>query len=258
VKPVIIAVVVQALWGLGRTAVKSRGLALLAILCALLNAAGVDELLLLLGAGLAAALGHRFRRGTSPTAFVPPLSAFGLAAAATAQPFHLSTLFLSFLKVGSVLFGSGYVLLALLRAELVTRLGWLSEKQLLDAVAVGQITPGPLFTTATFVGYVVAGHAGAAVATAGIFLPAFVFVALSGPLVPRLRRSPTMGAFLDGVNVASLALMAVVTGHMARAALVDVWTVGFAVASAILLFRFRVPSLWLILAGAALGLGFAR
>jgi chromate transporter len=158
-----------------------------------------------------------------------------------------------FAKIGAVLFGSGYVLLAFLRADLVERLGWLTEQQLLDAVAVGQVTPGPVFTTATFVGYVLGGPAGAAVATVGIFLPAFVFVALSGPLVPRIRRSPTAGAVLDGVNVASLALMAVVTAALARAALVDVLTVALAAGSAILLLRYRMNAAWLVLAGAMVG-----
>jgi chromate transporter len=163
-------------------------------------------------------------------------------------------LFLFFLKVGSVLFGSGYVLLAFLRADLVDRWGWLTEGQLLDAVAVGQMTPGPVFTTATFIGYLLGGLAGAGVATVGIFLPAFVFVALSAPLVPWLRRSPTAGGFLDGVNVASLALMAVVTFHLGRAALVDLWTIALAAGSAGLLLRYRLNATWLILAGGAVGL----
>ncbi|CAA9331745.1 MAG: Chromate transport protein ChrA, partial [uncultured Gemmatimonadaceae bacterium] len=180
--------------------------------------------------------------------------AVATAAAAVAPPAGLGALFAVFAKIGAVLFGSGYVLLAFMRADLVERLGWLTERQLLDAVAVGQVTPGPVFTTATFVGYVLAGPAGAAVATVGIFLPAFVFVALSGPLVPRLRRSPTAGAVLDGVNVASLALMAVVAVQLGRTALVDALTVGVAAASAVLLLRFRVNSAWLVLAGAAIGL----
>jgi chromate transporter len=154
-----------------------------------------------------------------------------------------------------VLFGSGYVLLAFLRADLVERYHWLTEEQLLDAVAVGQVTPGPVFTTATFIGYVLSGPAGALVATAGIFLPAFVFVAISGPLVPKIRASPAAGAFLDGVNVASLALMAVVTAQLGRAAVVDVPTALLAVASAAVLLRFKVNSTWLVLAGAAIGIG---
>jgi chromate transporter len=163
-------------------------------------------------------------------------------------------LFLLFAKIGAVLFGSGYVLIAFLRADLVERLHWLTDQQLVDAIAIGQITPGPVFTTSTFIGYVLAGGPGAAAATVGIFLPAFVFVAASGPLVPRLRRSRIAAAVLDGVNVASLALMAVVTVQIARAAFVDWITVAIAVVSAILLVRFRVNSTWLVAGGAAIGL----
>ena len=175
-------------------------------------------------------------------------------AAAGATSFSLWGLFAFFVKVGSVLYGSGYVLLAFLRADLVERYGWLTEKQLLDAVAVGQVTPGPVFTTATFIGYVLGGGPGAAVATLGIFLPAFVFVALSGPLVPRLRRSATAGDVLDGVNAASLALMAAVTLSLGRAALVDGPTAVLAGLAAALLLRWRVNSTWLVLGGAAAGL----
>jgi chromate transporter len=157
-----------------------------------------------------------------------------------------------------VLFGSGYVLLAFLRADLVVRRGWLTEGQLLDAIAIGQVTPGPVFTTATFVGYVLGGLGGAVAATVGIFLPAFVFVALSGPLVPRIRRSRVAGAFLDGVNVASIALMALVTAQLARAAIVDGWTAGIAVARAALLLRFRASPAWLVPAAALLGLVLPR
>jgi chromate transporter len=179
------------------------------------------------------------------------VNAVPLASAATA--FSLTTLFLTFAKIGAVLFGSGYVLLAFLRSEFVERLGWLTEQQLLDAVAVGQVTPGPLFTTATFVGYLLGGPAGALVATAGIFLPAFVFVAISGPLVPKIRRSPAAGAALDGVNAASLALMAVVSWQLGRAALVDPLSVLLAAASAAALLRSRVNSAWLVVAGAIVG-----
>jgi chromate transporter len=146
------------------------------------------------------------------------------------------------------------VLLAFLRADLVERWGWLTNAQLLDAVAVGQFTPGPVFTTATFIGYVLAGPAGAVVATLGIFTPAFVFVAISGPLVPRLRRSRTAGAFLDGVNVASLALMAFVTFELARAALIDPLTMAMAVVAGVLLVRWRINSAWLVMGGALIGL----
>jgi chromate transporter len=181
---------------------------------------------------------------------------FGTAAAiaAAAAPFSLGALFLFFVKVGAVLFGSGYVLLAFLRADLVERWQWLTETQLLDAIAIGQVTPGPLFTTATFVGYLLGGPVGGLVATVGIFLPAFVFVALSGPVLPRLRASPILGAFLDGVNVASLALMAVVTVQLGAAALVDSLTILVAIIAAVLLLRFRLNAVWLVLGGATVGL----
>ena len=164
------------------------------------------------------------------------------------------TLFLTFLKIGAVLYGSGYVLLAFLRNDFVERLGWLTDQQLLDAVAIGQMTPGPVFTTATFVGYLVAGVPGAILATVGIFLPAFVFVALLHPLVPRLRRYPWMAAMLDGVNVAAVGLMAAVTWLLGRDAIVDPLTAAITVVAAFLLIRFHVNSAWLVLAGAIVGL----
>lgn len=261
VKPVIIAVVVQALWGLGRTAIKSKWLAGVGLAGAVACFLGVNELIVLFAAGLGLGAGRALRRRQGALAGLAPLLANGvgwpLAAAAAAPPASLGALFWFFLKVGSVLFGSGYVLLAFLRADLVERWHWLTEGQLLDAIAVGQFTPGPLFTTATFIGYLLGGPSGAVIATAGIFLPAFVFAAFSGPLVPRLRASPVAGAFLDGVNVASLALMAVVTFRLGAAALVDWPTVALALASAFLLLRYRVNSAWLVLGGAVLGLGLS-
>jgi len=176
---------------------------------------------------------------------------------AIAPAVSLWPLFGIFLKIGSVLFGSGYVLLAFLRADFVQRLGWLTERQLLDAVAVGQVTPGPVFTTATFIGYVLGGVPGAIVATVGIFLPAFVFVALSGPLVPRLRKSPIAGAALDGVNAASFALMALVTWQLGRAAIVDVPTALLALGAGVLLAAWRINAAWLILGGGLIGVMLA-
>ncbi|RKG48673.1 chromate efflux transporter [Corallococcus sp. AB011P] len=258
VKPVILAVVLQALWGLGKTALTTRPRAIVAVGAAVASALGVNELLILALAGGSLAAWLHLRSAPAPTSMLAlsPLALHGVTAvtATASAPFSLGGLFLFFLKVGSVLFGSGYVLLAFLRADLVERWGWLTEAQLLDAVAVGQFTPGPVFTTATFIGYLVGGVPGAGLATLGIFLPAFVFVALSGPLVPRLRRSRTAGAVLDGVNAASLALMAVVTWQLGRAALVDGWTVALAVLGAVLLLRWRVNSAWLVLGGAAVGL----
>lgn len=253
VKPVIIAVVAQALWGLWGSALKSRVLVAVALASALASAAGAGELPILFGAGAILASRNLGRAVGAGVLLFPPAAAFGLGAA-LATPFSFATLFLVFLKVGTVLFGSGYVLLAFLRTEFVLGLGWLTEGQLLDAIAVGQVTPGPVFTTATFVGYVLGGDPGALVATVGIFLPAFFFVAVSGPLVPRLRSSPTAGAFLDGVNAASFAVMAVVTVQLAANAVIDWPTLILALGSGVLLIRCRVNSSWLVLGGAVAGL----
>jgi chromate transporter len=254
VKPVILGVVVQAIWGLAPKAARTTPLRALGALAALLVVLGCSEILVLFGAGAVAVLAARSWRKGEPDplrGFAPllPITAGAGAASAVTLP----SLFGVFLKIGSVLFGSGYVLLAFLRADLVQRLHWLTESQLIDAIAVGQVTPGPVFTTATFIGYVLAGPSGALVATAGIFLPAFVFVALSGPLVPKLRASPVAGSFLDGVNVASLALMAVVTVQLGRAALIDAPTVILAIVSAALLVRFKINATWLVLGGAVAG-----
>lgn len=163
-------------------------------------------------------------------------------------------LFLTFLKIGSVLYGSGYVLLAFLRADFVLRLGWLTDAQLLDAIAIGQVTPGPLFTTTTFIGYLLGGVWGAVLATLGIFLPSFVFVALTAPILPRLRDNLHLARLLDGVNAAALGLMAAVSLTLARAALLDVWTIGAAALALFLLLRYRLNATWLIAGGALLGL----
>jgi chromate transporter len=261
VKPIIIAIVVQALWGLGRAAVKSRMLTALAVLAVVASLAGLNALVLLVGAGLlaiAASVTSKKGKDGLRGIFGSVISLLGpgsVAAAGVAAPVSLAGLFLVFLKVGAVLYGSGYVLLAFLRADLVEQWHWLTESQLLDAVAVGQLTPGPVFTTATFIGYVLHGGSGAIIATLGIFLPSFVFVALSSRLVPRLRGSRTAGAFLDGVNVASLALMVTVTWYLGRSAIVDLVTVSLAALAALLLLRYRVNSLWLVLAGALIGVG---
>ena len=262
VKAVVIAVVLQALWRLGRTAIKSAWLGLLALASAVAALAGVHELLVLLGAAVvAAAVSTADRGGPGSAAGIiapsgtaaPVISAAALGSAVVATPVSLLPLFGVFLKIGSLIFGSGYVLLAFLRADFVERLGWLTEQQLLDAVAVGQITPGPVFTTATFIGYLLSGVPGAAVATLGIFLPAFAFVAVSGPVVRRIRQSRIAGAALDGVIVASLALMAVVTWQLGRAAIVDVFTAAIAIASGVLLFTGRVTPAWLVAGGALAG-----
>lgn len=258
VQPVIIAIVAQALWELGRKAIKDRLTALVGALALGLYAVGITELPLLFGGALAVLF---VRHGT---ALLPGRSLSGLAPllplssapvfAATANPIDLAQLFWLFLRTGSVLYGSGYVLLAFLRADFVVNLGWLTDKQLLDAIAVGQVTPGPVFTTATFIGYVLGGLPGALLATLGIFLPAFVFVALSVPFLERVRGSARASALLDGVNVASLALMAAVTVRLGQSALVDPLTLALAIAATVLLFRFQVNSTWLVLGGAVIGL----
>lgn len=272
-KPVILAVVVQAIWGLVKPAIKTRFLGGVGLVTLGLALAGINELALLFGAGALSGAVHwvaRERaRGVRPLLLLllaaaamvglPSLLTYAANATTAAHgiPFGLAPLFLFFLKVGSVLYGSGYVLLAFLRDTLVTRWHWLTGAQLLDAAAVGQITPGPVFTTATFIGYVLGGLPGAALATLGIFLPSFLFVAVSGPLVPRIRRAPLAGAFLDGVNVAALALMAAVTWELGRAALVDPLTIGIALVSAVLIVRFKITSAWLLLAAALIGSGSA-
>ncbi len=259
IKPVIIAVVAQALWSLGRTAVKTPLLGVLGVLAVVASFAGIDELVILaVGGATVMLVGRKHTPDVDATAPFPALaSAVGAGAAASATvaggSAGLGSLFLAFAKIGSVLFGSGYVLLAFLRNDLVAERHWLTEQQLFDAIAVGQITPGPLFTTATFIGYVVRGGPGAAAATLGIFAPAFAFVAISGPLVPRLRRSKLAGAFLDGVNVASLGLMAAVSLQLARTALVDVPTIVMAVAAAVLLIRYKLSSAWIVVGGAMAG-----
>jgi len=256
-KPVVLAVVIQALITLARKAVKTPFLAICGVLAAALALREVNELLILLGAGCLLLLVELARHrdvGAFRSFVAMPGLWFAGAAATVATPFGLWPMFLFFLKTGSVLFGSGYVLLAFLRDDLVYRWHWLSEGQLLDAIAVGQITPGPVFTTATFIGYVLGGLPGAGLATLGIFLPAFVFVAISGPLVPRLRKSKLCGAFLDGVNVASLALMFAVLTQIARAAVIDRATLGLAVLSLVLLYWKRVNVVWLMIGGSVAGL----
>jgi chromate transporter len=258
IKPVIIAVVVQALWGLIKTAVKGLFLAAVGLATLALYLLGINEIVLLLGGGLLVMVGRNLRRLQSSRTALALLPLTGIpslwtATLQTSAPVSLLQLFLIFLKIGSVLYGSGYVLLAFLRNDFVERLGWLTDRQLLDAVAIGQFTPGPVFTTATFIGYVLGSWPGAILATVGIFLPSFVFVAAVNPLIPRLRASPWMGALLDGVNVTALGLMAAVTWQLGRAAVIDVLTALLAIVAAVLLLRFKVNSAWLVLGGALVG-----
>lgn len=257
VKPVVIAVILQALWSLGTKALKSLLTAAAGTAVLVLYFFDINTILLLLGGGAAVMAIQNWKRlrTARKERLLCNLPLFGLPAlAAQAASVKLPLLFFTFLKIGSVLYGSGYVLLAFLRADFVAHLGWLSDRQLLDAVAIGQVTPGPVFTTATFIGYILAGIPGAFLATVGIFLPAFVFVALSNPLIPKLRQSTWTGAFLDGVNATALGLMAAVTFDLARVSFIDPVTVVLGILSAVLLFRFKVNSSWLIGLGAAAGL----
>jgi chromate transporter len=268
VKPVVIALILQALWGLGRTAIKTRFLAVVGLVSVGLGALGLTPILLLVIAGTTVVLADQIIRvmkrdravSLAPLAALrsvarsTTLTTVATGAAAVAAPFSLGSLFLVFLKIGAVVFGSGYVLLAFLRADLVVHRGWLTDPQLVDAVAIGQVTPGPVFTTATFIGYLLGGARGAVVATIGIFIPAFLLVAASGPLLRRIRESHIAGAFLDGVIVASLALMAAVTWQLARASIIDAVTAILAVASVVALLRFRLNSAWLVLMGGFAGL----
>jgi chromate transporter len=256
IKPVIIAIILQALWSLGKTAVKGYQTAVTGAGVVVLYFLGVNEIALLFAGAIGVMICRNLNRfgKNSVQSFIPfPLAGLGLSAMA-AVPFNFTTLFLIFLKIGAILYGSGYVLIAFLRTDFVDHLGWLTNQQLLDAIAIGQVTPGPLFTAATFIGYILGGIKGAILATLGIFLPSFIFVAISNPIIPRLRNSPWTSALLDGVNAASLGLMAAVTFQLGRESLMDIFTLLLALASLILLMRYKINSTWLILAGAAIGL----
>lgn len=261
IKPVIVIIIVQALWGLLKSAAKGTLLLGAGILVAGLYLLDFNPIVLILASGVLVMLVKNMRRlaarqqlTAAGAALLSTVGASSGVAGTLPVPFSLSTLFLTFLKLGSVVFGSGYVLLAFLRSDFVDRLGWLTDRQILDAVAVGQFTPGPVFTTATFIGYVVGGFWGALLATMGIFLPSFIFVAIVFPMIGVLRRSPWTGGFLDGVNVGALGLMAGVTWQLGRAAVIDWVTVLLALVSCVLVFRLKINSAWLVLGGGVAGL----
>jgi chromate transporter len=255
IKPVIIAIILQALLKLGKKAIKDRPTTAVAIAVMAAYFLKVNEILLLVIAGWAVMLVKNLGRGGMAALWLPWSATLAPATAVAIPGVGPSGIqvFWFFLKVGSVLYGSGYVLLAFLQRDLVERLGWLTSQELLDAIAIGQFTPGPVFTTATFVGYLLAGHGGAIAGTLGIFLPAFLLVAIVNPWIPSLRRSRWFGAFLDGVNAASLGLMAAVVFTLGRTALVDGVTVGLAIAAAIAVLRFHLNSAWIVLAGGMVG-----
>lgn len=250
IKPVVLAIIIQAVLTLSKTAVKTRKLGVIGVAAFILNFMGANELLILFGAGVFSITAQAW---VYLALVAVPLIAVASSVQATSS-MSLTKLFLFFVKTGSVLFGSGYVLLAFLRADLVERWHVLTNSQLMDAIAIGQFTPGPVFTTATFIGYLLARNRGAIVATLGIFLPAFFFVAISAPLIPKLRKSRRAGLFLDGVNVASLSLMASVTWQLGRSTLVDWRSCAIMVASFIVLRKSKINTMWLILVGGIVGL----
>ena len=271
IQPVVIAIIAQALWNLGRTILKGFWPLALAALVLVLYLLGVNVLLLLFGGALLFGLlrwvaGRRISPPSSMSLLLPfswkglrttwqtVMAVVGIGTLARAASISLLVLFLTFLKLGAVVYGSGYTLLAFLRADLVQQLHWLTDKQLLDAVSIGQLTPGPVFTTATFIGYILAGLPGALLATLGIFLPSFIFIPLIQPVASRLRRSPWTAALLDGVNISAIALMTGVLLQLGQHALTDVLTWVLALVALGILLRFKLNSVWLILAGAVLGL----
>jgi chromate transporter len=253
-KPVMVAIVAQAIWRLGRMALRTWMLAAAGMVCLAASLAGATPILVLvIAGGVFAGVAVQRENRTKRSSIVAIPSALASTSATAAAPALLPIAFV-FLKLGVVVFGSGYVLLAFLQADLVDRLHWVTKAQLLDAITAGQVTPGPLFATATFLGYLLHGYSGALTATVAIFLPSFVMAGLVGAMAGQLRKSPVLAGFLDGVNAAAVALMAAVTLALGRAALVDVWTAAIAVVSAVVLLRFKLNATWLIVGGALVGI----
>ncbi|MCY3506686.1 MAG: chromate efflux transporter [Chloroflexi bacterium] len=273
VQPVILAIVVQAIWGLRTTAVRAWDTAVVAGAAVVLAVLGLNEAIVIVGAGAVLLAWRRLAPEPLRKPLASPLPdprlawraarrwlrvtgrrAGGLVLLASPAGFALPELFWVFLKIGGTLYGSGYVLVAFLEADFVTNRGWLTEQTLVDAVAVGQFTPGPVFTTATFVGYVFDGFLGAIVATVAIFLPSFLFVAITHPLVPRLREAPWASGFLDGVGAAAVAVMGVVVISLGRIVIDDAFAAVVLAVAALVLVRFSPSTVWLVLAGGAAGL----
>lgn len=260
IKPIIIVIIIKALWNLAKTALKNQLLLILAILSAVLNLLGINELVVLFGSGIFMVLKqllskNHIKNNFKIFGFLPLhiAASSALINVVNNASFSLYLLFLTFLKIGAVLYGSGYVLLAFLQTDLVEHFGWLTQQQLLDAIAVGQFTPGPLFTTATFIGYVLNGWKGAIVATVGIFLPSFLFVAATGPFISKLRKSALFSVFLDGINASAVSLMLVVTIKLIGGVFINPLTIIIGLFSVYLLFFTSINSAWLILAGGIIG-----
>lgn len=258
-KPAILAVIVHAIWSLGSKGIKKPLLIIVGLVVLSAYLLGANEILLLLGGGAAVLLISALRlkrQAHSAALLVAPIIWGKLSLAVFGGPaFSQATLFLTFLKIGATLFGSGYVLLAFLNSEFVENLSWLSHAQVLDAIAVaGQITPGPVFNSAAFIGYLLGGVPSALLAVTAIFLPSFILVALLSRFLPVMRKTWYAASFLDGINAASLGLMAAVTIQLGRAVIIDVFTALILVSALVLSLRFKVSSVWLVLGGAALGM----
>jgi chromate transporter len=255
--PMVIAIIADALLSLGRTALKTASLALMAVASLVLYFWGVSIVAIIVSTALLTAIvGYsqtkRLQRGSGIFPVVGGGAGVAIAAA-SAIPFSMTRLFLTFLKIGAVSYGGGYVLLAFLRADFVAHLHWLTDKQLLDAVAAGQITPGPVFASATFVGYLTGGLKGALLATLGMFLPSFILIAIVFPFIPKLKGSAGTRIFLDGINAVTVGLMTAVSWQLARGAILDAFTAVEAIAGLLILKRFQINSAWLILGGLAAG-----
>ena len=259
INPVVMAIVLVASYRLGKTALKGKIQALLGLLAFGAALLGVNEVLILLASGVVGMVlltPPQARPKHTPMGLVFPLMPL-LAAAPDSLRWldeRLPQLGLFFLKVGTFLFGSGMVLFAFIQRDVADRFGWLSQQQLIDAIAVGQMTPGPVLSSATFIGYLVSGWQGALIATIAVFLPSFIIIVLIGPIIPLLRQSPTAQAFLKGVNSAVVALILAVSLSVFQSAIVDGWTVLILAAGLFALLRYRVDTLWLVLGGAAAGL----
>jgi chromate transporter len=260
IKPVIIAIIIKALWDLGRKGVKGPLTALVGGAAIAAYLLGLNALAVLF-AGAAVVLvfqsGKRFWTHPSSLFLLSPMLPLRLPTfAADKVPFKQTTLFLTFLKIGALIYGGGYVLYAFFNSEFVSHLGWLTHQQLLDAIAVGQVTPGPVFSSATFVGYLMGGWQSALLATLAIFLPAFFFVALASRILPSIRKAWWAGALLDGVNVSALGLMAAVTWQLGRTAVIDWFTIVLLISTFILVLRVKINSTWIILGGALIGIAY--
>jgi len=255
--PMVIAIIADALLSLGRTALKTASLALMAVASLVLYFWGVSIVAIIVStAMLTAIVGYWKTKGQQRGLGIFPVAGGGARvaiAAASAIPFSMTRLFLTFLKIGAVSYGGGYVLLAFLRADFVAHLHWLTDKQLLDAVAAGQITPGPVFASATFVGYLTGGMKGGLLATLGMFLPSFIFIAIVFPFVPKLKGSAGARIFLDGINAVTVGLMAAVSWQLARGAILDAFTAVEAIVGLLILRCFQINSAWLILGGLVAG-----